>query len=159
MPKVSYGSYTSSLICPRIRCRSYMSGACFPWFWAISDSSSICTCFQSLNSEEDSSSAHHVFPGELHICASSESHEPKHQAWAGSLLTSCNTFREYTVYVYPPEFYSCQILSHVLRFRQILSDFVYLKTRSTRDRSIPRSLQRWVSTKILDLTAVVFSIF
>ena len=48
----------------------------------------------------------------------------------------------------PPEFYSCCC--------QILSDFVLLKTRSTRDRSIPRSLQRWVSTKILDFTADVF---
>ena len=56
----------------------------------------------------------------LTACASSEPHEPKHQARTGSLLTSCNTFREYTVYVYPPEFYSCQILSHVGRFCQIL---------------------------------------
>ena len=30
----------------------------------------------------------------LTACASSEPHEPKHQAWAGSMLTSCNTFRE-----------------------------------------------------------------
>ena len=33
----------------------------------------------------------------LTACASSEPHEPKHQAWAGSLLTAGNTFREYTV--------------------------------------------------------------
>ena len=35
-------------------------------------------------------------------CASSEPHEPKHQAWAGSLPTFCDTSREYTVHVYPP---------------------------------------------------------
>ena len=66
----------------------------------------------------------------LTACASSEPHEPKHQAWAGSLLTSCNTFREYLVYricaPVPP-------LSSTPS-RQILSDFVPLKTRSTRDQ-------------------------
>ena len=53
--------------------------------------------------------------GTLTACASSEPHEPKHQAWAGSLLTSCDTFREYTVYLYPPPVLQlgvilCQIL-------------------------------------------------
>ena len=56
----------------------------------------------------------------LTACASSEPHEPKHQAWAGSLLTSRNTFRENTVCVYPPQLYSCQMLSDFVRCRQIL---------------------------------------
>ena len=90
-------------------------------------------------------------------CASSEPHEPKHQAWAGSLPTSCNTFRKYTVYVYsyPPRGLQ---LSDFVGCCQILSDFVHLKARSTRDRSIPRSLQvlRMSFDEILDLTAVVF---
>ena len=47
----------------------------------------------------------------LTACASSEPHEPKHQAWAGSLLTSYNTFRGYNVYMYPvTSTASCQIL-------------------------------------------------
>ena len=61
----------------------------------------------------------HVRPA-LPACGSSEPHEPKHQAWAGSLLTSCSTYRKYTVYVYPAEFYSRQILSDDVRFSQIL---------------------------------------
>ena len=89
-------------------------------------------------------------------CASSEPHEPKHQAWAGPLLTSCNTFRAYTAYVYPPWLLQ---LSDFVGCCRIVTDFAPLKTRSTRDRSIPCSLQRWFFEKILDLTAVVFQFF
>ena len=55
-----------------------------------------------------------------------------------------NTFRKYTVYLY------------ILWVTQ-LSYFVPLKTRSTRDRSIPPSLQRWVSIQTLDLTAAAIA--
>ena len=49
-------------------------------------------------------------------CTSSEPHEPKHLARDGSLLTSCNTFREYTVYFYPPRVLQLSMLG-------MLSDF------------------------------------
>ena len=58
----------------------------------------------------------------------------------GSILYMCS---------HPPLEFTIRVLQ-LLDFVgccQILSDFVPLKTRSTRDRSIPQSLQRWVSTK------------
>ena len=55
-----------------------------------------------------------------------------------------------------PEFYS----SDFVRCCRILSDFVPLKTRSTRDPSIlPTQLAKMSFDKILDLPAVVFLIF
>ena len=56
------------------------------------------------------------------------------------------------MYPYPPWVLQ---LSDFVGCCHILSDFVPLKTRSTRDRSISRSLQRWVSRKssILQLSS------
>ena len=53
----------------------------------------------------------------------------------------------------PTEFHSCQILFPQKRL-SILDEVTW--NRSTRDRSIPRSLQRWVSTKSSQLTYFQF---
>ena len=57
---------------------------------------------------KNSRSSHHgciyePHPPRVHQVSSTH-HEPEHhQAWAGPLLTYCNTFREHTVYyVYTP---------------------------------------------------------
>ena len=61
------------------------------------------------------------------------------QAWISADLLQ-HLQGVYRICVPPPS-------STAVRFCRMLSDCVLLKTRSTRDRSIPRRLQRWVSRK------------